>query len=342
MRFNLTQALILGLLASEPLARVIQSRNNFDIRGLSSDSTKPDVGARDIVTAEGVDDAVERRKTWESLDTRGGGGGGKGKGGGGSGGKPVRGPRDPENIKDVQAKGKSYRNDLKHAIDTKPADTGKTEKVTGDPPGGLGYKEKTGPMEQSDRADLDFARELHIDGMKGEWKSRTIYSDELGKPSIETSANVEQKVTVVQHSYNRDYDTIKKANWVHMFYSNLKSFFGNNMHQLQYIIRDKIGSQQIQDSNGVTLNTQDAIEYAFQQMGHSTESTLHLDYASTNAKEQSVIDHLSAQTHVARVLQFLKDYRSQMGNKQISKLHLFHEEHPGTSAEYEIIIELTQ
>lgn len=215
----------------------------------------------------------------------------------------------------------------------------KTIEVARDPPGGLGYEAKEEEnMVPSDKTDIDFVNKLNI-RTSGSWPTRSIYSDAEENKILQTAANVEEKATVVQQSA-RKYDNIKKATWTHMFYDNLKVFFGNRIGELSWIIRDKITDEPIADSAGNILSTRSAIDYALKKMEKDTEQLLRLDFKSKGSMEQDVIDHLSGQTHVARVLQFLKDYRSQMNNKQIAYLHLAHEDNPDV-LNYSIVIELT-
>jgi hypothetical protein len=52
------------------------------------------------------------------------------------------------------------------------------------------------------------------------------------------------------------------------------------------------------------------------------------------------IQILSAQTHVARVIQMLQDYRIELGNLKIVKLHLMTAENSDIDYQWTIIIEL--
>ncbi|KAI0965209.1 hypothetical protein F4678DRAFT_467756 [Xylaria arbuscula] len=312
MRFNLSQFLVLGLLASEPLARVIQSRS-IDV---------PDfIGIRD-----GVGSRVSAANTSVLVGRKG-----PGKGPG-SGGKP-QGLRDPKNIQNIQNKGKNLRQTLTDTIHNSAPDTGSTESVLD-----KGYMQAEGSFG-------DVAGNLVYGGTVGvqlddTWSSRILYTTDVSRPAQQSGGSVDQRAVVAQMSFKDD-DTLKTAKFTELFYDNVKAIFGKSTANLKYIFRDSITADETIDSDGSILKTQDAIDYAFEQQETDREDPLVLDFASTDGKQQDIINLLSGETHVARVLSFLSDYRSEFGSKNIAKLHLFTDENESYGEEYSIIIELT-
>ncbi|KAF2964669.1 hypothetical protein GQX73_g8892 [Xylaria multiplex] len=317
MRFNLTQLLALGLLASEPLARVIQSRNTY----------VPDsIGARD-----GVDSLVSAAITGV-LASRKGPGKDPEKGEGSSG-KPPQDLRDPVNIQNIQNKGKNLRETLDNAIRDGTPDTGSTESVLE-----KGYKAGDGILDVA--GNLKYGESVGVQFGEGEWRSRVIYTKDLQDAVQQSGGNVEQGAIVVQQSF-KDSDTLKTAKFTELFYDNVNDLFGGEVANLKYIFRDSITNDVVIDSDGNILKTQDAIDYAFEKLEADREDPLILDFASAEGKQQDIINFMSGETHVARILSFLSDYRSRIGSKNIAKLHLFTDENERAGDEYNIIIELT-
>jgi hypothetical protein len=183
-------------------------------------------------------------------------------------------------------------------------------------------------------------RELGIDVTKGPWVDRSLRSDPEKMPTLETSASKDLKTVIVMQS-SQDDDTIKKATWTEKLYDNLKEVFGTDLSDLSWIVRHSIGSIDRTDSDGNTLNTQKAIDQVFGDLQANRESMLTLDHSDTDKDMQDAINLLNAQTHVARVLQFLKDYHTEMGNKKIAKLHVMTDDNEATIGDYIIVIELT-
>ncbi|KAI0194411.1 hypothetical protein EV127DRAFT_405403 [Xylaria flabelliformis] len=318
MRFNLTQFLVLGLLASEPLARVIQSRNTHDRPNIYNSLTNLD--SRVLAADTGV------------LVSRKGPGKDPGKGSGSSD-KP-QGLRDPKNIQNVQNKGKNFRQTLTNKIRDSAPDTGSTEPVSN-----KGYMVGEGNFADV-AGNLKYGESVGVQFNPATWKSRVIYTTDKLHPVQQSGGNVDQRAMVAQQSFKDD-DTLKTAKFTELFHDNAKEIFGAGLDKLKYIFRDSITDDVVMDSDGNYLGTKDAIDYAFEQLGTDKEDPLVLDFASTDSKEQDIIDFLSAQTHIARILSFLSDYRSEIGSKNIDKLHLFTDENESSGDEYNIIIELT-
>ncbi|TGJ80737.1 hypothetical protein E0Z10_g8022 [Xylaria hypoxylon] len=289
MRFNLTQFLVLGLLASEPLARTSDQCNQV-----------PDsIGARD-----GVDSRVSAADTGMLASRKG------------SGKDPTKGSG---NSSEHPNKGKDLRQTLDNAIRDSAPDTGSTESVLD-----KGYKADESVLEVA--GNLEYGESVGVQLGDGEgWRSRAIWTKDLSDPIQQSAGNVEQRAIVVQQSFKRA-DTLKTAKFTELFYDNVNNLFRNDA---------------VVDSAGNILKPQDAIDYAFEQLGADREDRLELDFASTDSKQQDIINFMSVETHVARIMSFLSDYRSRVGSKNIAKLHLFTEDNESAGDEYNIIIELT-
>lgn len=202
-------------------------------------------------------------------------------------------------------------------------------------------------------------------GQNDGWQTRDIFSDDeaasKGKSTIKIAGNKAQKAAVVMYSFGQKYDSRKATTWTHMFYDSLKEIFGDSLSTIKYISRHSITSKVTQDKQEtVYLQTVDAINYAFSILGDpipddsdneqdpldprvrniDLSKPLTIDFGSTETNAVKAIDYLSGQTHVGRVLQFLKDYHVELGNKNIAKLHLYSDENPET-LNYDIVIELT-
>lgn len=163
------------------------------------------------------------------------------------------------------------------------------------------------------------------------------------KPNVavlETVTNANHGTIVVKTSY-KDNDDLQKARWTDLIHDNWMvecQHASKDPKGLKYIVRDNIIEEITTDSKGVRLHTPDAIDEVFKRLKAATQKTLVIDAKSNDADIKASYQLLSAQTHVGRVLQWLKDYHSVLGDKKIGRLHLLHEK--GVTKQYNIIIEL--
>ncbi|KAF1987328.1 hypothetical protein K402DRAFT_420547 [Aulographum hederae CBS 113979] len=162
-------------------------------------------------------------------------------------------------------------------------------------------------------------------------------------PILETYESKDQKAVIVKNSWGKSEDPNPALSWTAMTMSNWRAASGDGVKDLKFIVRDNVQSVNTVSSEGITLNSVNAINQAFTRMDAPKQDTLELslDRNSPNVNEIAAFELMAAQTHVARVYQMLKDYRSELGNLDIAKLHLqTNKQNPSTVAQYNIIIEL--
>lgn len=173
------------------------------------------------------------------------------------------------------------------------------------------------------------------------------YGDEITKPGssviVKTYEDPTQKAMVISNSNNLAEDKGGKLSWSEMVMSNWHNAatrVNAPVSDLKYIIRNQIQTIRTKDRNGIELETIPAINGAYTAMAKKTDEMLTLDFQTTNKVELQQVSIMSAQTHVARVLQMLKDYRGEFKDLRITKLHLQHKDYPPADSQYNIIIEL--
>ncbi|KAH4001144.1 hypothetical protein HBI56_012480 [Parastagonospora nodorum] len=187
-------------------------------------------------------------------------------------------------------------------------------------------------------------REFDLD-LSIQWRG-----DEIKRPGSEVILKAyespKQKAMIISDSRNQQHDTATpemKLTWSAMVASNWQeaaTAAGVAVSDLKYIIRNNVQPIRTESSGGLTLETIPAMKQAFVAMNKPTTETLTLDFMTTNKIELQQISKLSAQTHVARVLQMLKDYREDFKDLAITKLHLQDYTHSQSDYQYNIIIEL--
>lgn len=261
------------------------------------------------------------------------------------------------NLKAVNAKGQKFKNDLITAIASKGPDTGyvhffmylasaisidreirKKDKMED-----LGYKTETTRLDDYLVNRLEYLDDfdIFVNGPDTEnWHMRVVYSDKEEDAGFRLAVDKDQGTAVAVHSF-KNQDGIQKASWTEMVYESLVSEFGSSdLSGLQYFVRHRISDVTTQDTSGSLLRTIDAIDHAFDVLRpDDLEGFLTIDFASTDPKTAEVVNYLSGQTHVGRVLQLLSDYRESFGNRNIASLHLY----SGLSSErddYSMVIEL--
>jgi hypothetical protein len=245
----------------------------------------------------------------------------------------------------VRAKGQKLIQDLEIAIASQSASK-KLEQMSDN-----SYKGQGGLYQPPVLGTHQNAKPYHEFGID---VSRNWRGDEIikGKSGIivKTYESPKQKAMIISLSDNRAQDPKGKMNWSDMIMSNWQEAAKAEktaVSDLQYIIRNNIQPKTTETKDKITgveetlfLETQPAMNGVFAAMGKSKEETLTLDFKTTNKVELQQISILSAQTHVARVLQLLKDYRGEFKDLTITKLHLQHRDNKNSDSQYNIIIEL--
>lgn len=176
-------------------------------------------------------------------------------------------------------------------------------------------------------------------------KRKTFRDDGDGRssknaPILETYANPTDGAIIIKQSWNKDRDQpVPKASWTDMVNDQWAKVAQDDPKNLRYVIRDNIQDIDTRDSSGTTLNTKRAIDEVFRSNPRARmDETLTLDRASPDPKDKADYELLAAQTHVARVIQWLKDRHATLGDKKIKTLHVNSQDGPGN--QYGIIIEL--
>ncbi|EFQ28372.1 hypothetical protein CGRA01v4_12026 [Colletotrichum graminicola] len=367
MRFTLAHAVLLGLVAAIPLSTAHPHGVNLDRRGVTDG----------LITAETTDDSTlgrvaageaERRWLLEAIDPRGiprlgdkppkdkdlpgapGGkpGGGDGKPGDGVG-TPVGSGTAPKfadaNLEAARNKGYTLSKSLDDAIFKNAPEPEKKDLTS------LGYQKSGGsaaPIIQypSDKGKPTYLTKYNINELEKEsWKKRRTFRSDGGsskdEPILETYANPTDGAMIIKQSWNKDRDPAPKATWTDMVNDQWMTVAKNNPKNLKYVIRDNIQDIDTTDSSGIILNTKKAIDEVFEsnpRAKNKKDQTLTLDRESADAKDRADYELLAAQTHVARVIQWMKDRHASLGDKKIKTLHVNSIEGPGD--QYSIIIEL--
>lgn len=194
------------------------------------------------------------------------------------------------------------------------------------------------------RKDANYLLGLNIN-VKEMWSARSVFRKDTVStaraPILETYTDASQGALAVKQSWKDRDQPVPKAAWTDMVHDNWLEACkvkGKDPKGLKYVIRDNIQYQTTRDSKGIELNTPHAIDAAFERMSADKTNTLKIDAKSTDANAKASYELLSAQTHVARVLQWLKDRHRDLGDKKIANLHINHRDHP--SGQYNIVIEL--
>ncbi|KAL7628438.1 hypothetical protein AAE478_002641 [Parahypoxylon ruwenzoriense] len=359
MRFTLSKAVLLGLLAAAPLIQGAPHGTSPTHRDLSISGTS-EFATRDVIVDDGTDEPIKRRSIWDIIGPRGiprlGDKPPKDRDPPTTSGPGRTNPPDNEhgspgsttkpaafadaNKEKARAKGEKLENDLVQTIFNDKPDTGSKTPVVSTT---LEYKavsKKSAPIGPNNG---DYLKEFGIQGTNKEtWKARLIYKDngESSKkaPIVETTQDIEQGAIAVKQSWNKERDPSPKAPWTQMVMDNWRSTSGDKVKDLKYMIRDNIQEIDTRDSSGIVLNTPVAIREAYSKMGANTHNSLTLNPKSTKADEVAAYELMAAQTHVARVLQLLKDYHQELGNLRITKIHLTHVDHD-VARSYNIVIE---
>ncbi|TDZ49570.1 hypothetical protein CTRI78_v008041 [Colletotrichum trifolii] len=368
MRFTLSHAILLGLVAGIPLSNAHPHGVNLDRRGVSDG----------LITAETTDDSTigrvaadeaRRRSLLETIDPRGipklgdkppkdkdlpGTPGGKpGTGGDKPGdgvGTPVgtgTGPKFADaNLEAARNKGQTLSNSLDDAIFKNAPEPEKKDLTS------LGYEKDGGsaaPIIQypGDKGKPTYLTKFNINEENSKsWKKRITFREDGDErssrkdPILVTYANPKDGAIIIKQSWNKDRDQpVPKATWTDMVNDQWMIVAKENPKNLRYVIRDNIQNIDTKDSSGITLNTQTAIDEVFKSNPRAKrDQTLAIDRESTNAKDKADYELLAAQTHVARVIQWIKDRHASLGDKKIKTLHVNSIEGPGN--QYSIIIEL--
>ncbi|KAF2759575.1 hypothetical protein EJ05DRAFT_526242 [Pseudovirgaria hyperparasitica] len=218
-------------------------------------------------------------------------------------------------------------------------------------PKSYGYNEvpavagpKSWPVEGSKNSYLD---DFKISGQGQTWVRNEVKDPTTGDSILDTCAAPEQRALVIKQSYNIENDQSKKLRWSSMTMSNWREACkskGTRTEDLNKIVRDNILEGKGTDSTtskGVQLNTYYAIEEAFEVMRADVKKTLTLNPINPRtANELKVVELMTAQTHISRVYFMLKDYRTELGNKNIKLIHLMSEDHEKTGGRVHIVLEL--
>jgi hypothetical protein len=179
-----------------------------------------------------------------------------------------------------------------------------------------------------------------------------FHGDYIQKPDtpttetiLETYEDPHQGALIVAQSWNKEWDPQGALPWTSMVMSNWRTAAAAetiDVKNLKRIVQNNIQSKKTTTSAGVDLNSVDAIRNAFNDLEPDKTKVLTLDLTAPD-KTPKMVQHiqiLSAQTHVARVIQMLQDYRIELGNLKIVKLHLMTAENSDTDYQWTIIIEL--
>lgn len=248
-------------------------------------------------------------------------------------------------VEGLRAKGVGLLNDLELAI-TRQSSSKEIPSTAEN--GYTGQRAAEGPP----------GKELDYTFGKSPWESFGIdlktnwVKDDIKKPGstetiVKTYEDPKQKAIILSDSNNKAVDPAGKLSWTGMVASNwgaAAAKAGVPVSDLKYILRNKIQDRTTTSGTGdakLELNTLTAMRGAYDAMKVDRSKVLVLDFkAPKDAVEAQQVGIMSAQTHIARVLQMLKDYRADFKDLQISKIHLQSTDTPVSQSQWNIIIEL--
>lgn len=236
----------------------------------------------------------------------------------------------------ARSKGEQYMTSLRNAI-TENAGSDKVDQSMKD----AGY---TGQGSLNEKPDVGGNKkplaEFNLN------TDKNFRGDDIKKPGsttiVKTYEDPDQKLIIVGESWNKAQDPQGKLSWTAMVFSNWKAAAGTTkVKNLQWIDRNNVQSIDTTSSDGkVKLNTQTAMIGAFNALKADRAKTLTLDASSTDKTTIQQFMVMAAQTHVARVYQMLQDYRIELGDLTVAKLHLQSPQNPASNDQWNLIIEL--
>lgn len=165
---------------------------------------------------------------------------------------------------------------------------------------------------------------------KETWRKRITTRPEISseEPLFAAVTDPHQQVIVVKESWKRNDVSNPTATWTDFIDEAWMSECARTEQDpksLKYIVRDNIqGEQEITDSSGIKLDTPKAIQAALKLLDAENKMSVEIDAKSSDPKVKAAYQLLSAQTHLARVLQWLKDRHSSLGNKKVVALYIHH------------------
>ncbi|KZL68824.1 hypothetical protein CT0861_12105, partial [Colletotrichum tofieldiae] len=298
------------------------------------------------IDPRGIPKLGEKPKNKDSPGTLPGGKPGSGNGGnsGGAGKAPGTGTATKladDNQEKARAKGEALSNELDQAIFNNAAAPERKNLES------LGYKFTKG-RQAPFNTEKNYLDDLGIKATdKNTWYVRGVFREEEDNvsrkrfPIFETIIDAGQGAVIVKQSWKDRDQSPPKATWTDMIHDNWMlecQLRGKDPKSMKYIVRDNVQFQTTEDSKGIMLNTQKAIDDVYDMLDADKTGTLKIDAKSDNSVVKASYQLLSAQTHVARVLQWLKDRHGDLGNKKIASLDLHHIEH--SSRMYSIVINL--
>jgi hypothetical protein len=188
---------------------------------------------------------------------------------------------------------------------------------------------------------------LNIDpDASGNWRGMKVVNLGSNTPNVgilETISSPGQGTLIVKQS-NKDADINNpKASQTDMFDATWladNKGAGTDPKGLKLIIRDNIVAVPTKDSNGIDLNTVTAIDEVFTKLNTPKDQVLRLDAQSTDPNIKASYELMSAQTHVARPLQWFTDRHQSLGDPKIETLVITTNQHP--IGQYQIAIILTR
>ncbi|KAK1978350.1 hypothetical protein LZ30DRAFT_691495 [Colletotrichum cereale] len=364
MRLTLSHAVIFGLLVAIPFNNAYPHEGNLDRRNNALNLIASEITV-DSTFGRNADEDIKRRYVLEAIHPRGiprlgekptkkdppktspGSKPGSSTGGnrGGAGNAPgteTAGKFADSNQEKARAKGEALSNDLDQAIFNNAAAPERKNLKS------LGYTAASGDKFPIDKnANYLKGMGVEMENVK-HWRGRSQYRGEEDNvstrkvPILETITDSSQGVLFVKQSWKDRDQSPPKATWTDMVHDNWMNECGRRGHvpkSLKLIVRDNIQSHTTEDSNGIKLNTQKAIDDVFEMFSADKTKTLKIDAKSDNPDVKASYQLLSAQTHVARVLQWLKDRHNDLGDKKIDSLDVNHIDHE-KSRMYGIVIVL--
>jgi hypothetical protein len=180
---------------------------------------------------------------------------------------------------------------------------------------------------------IEYLKQFGIDA------GREFHGDYIQKPDtpatetiLETYEDPSQGALIVAQSWNKEWDPQGALPWTSMVMSNWRTAATADtvdVKNLKRIVQNNIQSKKTTTSAGVDLNSVDAIRNAFNDLEPDKRKVLTLDLTAPD-KTPKMVQHI----------QMLQDYRVELDNLKIFKLHLMTGDNSDTDHQWTIIIEL--
>jgi hypothetical protein len=197
----------------------------------------------------------------------------------------------------------------------------------------LGYTTKQTPNYKFPAGEFDYVKgnfktDPYADG---DWQESKVWNnkhqnEDTDIPAVAVLTNKNLGGVIVKQSNNKAVakaaGEAPKATWTDMIMSTVRKTFGaGNAKNLKWMVRDKIDDETTTTSDGVDINTPQAITAVYKKLGlNEATDVLELDPESTDPDQAAAWEMMASQTHISRVLSFLVDFKKELDYLKVKKI----------------------